>query len=116
MQVQIERLQLAVGRLEAHARTNASEFNAHEFAVFSQWGEDGLIEYLVSRVPIDRPDFVEFGVEDYREANTRYLLMTRNWRGLVFDGSEAHVRSIKEDDISWRYELEARCAFVTREN
>lgn len=116
MQSQLERLQLAVGRLEGLARARESDFNAHEFGVFSQWGEDGLIEYLVSRVAIERTDFVEFGVEDYREANTRYLLMTRNWRGLVIDGSEAHVRSIKADDISWRFELEARCAFVTREN
>ena len=28
----------------------------------------------------------------------------------------AHVASIRADDVSWRYELEARCAFVTREN
>jgi hypothetical protein len=116
MQAQLERLQLAVGRLEGRAVARETDFGAHEFGVFSQWGEDGLIEYLVSHVPIEHTDFVEFGVEDYREANTRYLLMTRNWRGLVIDGSEAHVRSIKADDISWRYELEARCAFVTREN
>ncbi len=117
VQVQLERLQLAVGRLEGLVRArDGGDFQAHEYGVFSQWGEDGLIAYLVSTVPIERPWFVEFGVEDYKEANTRYLLMTRNWRGLVIDGSEAHVRSIREDDLSWRFELEARCAFVTREN
>jgi hypothetical protein len=117
MQAQLERLQLAVGRLECLARTReGGDFNAHEYGVFSQWGEDGLIAYLVSHVPIERPWFVEFGVEDYREANTRFLLATRNWRGLVLDGSEAHVKTIKADDLSWRYELDARCAFVTRDN
>ncbi len=114
---QLERLQLAVGRVEGLLRAQAGgDFNAHEFGVFSQWGEDGLIAYLLARVPIDRAWFVEFGVEDYREANTRFLLQTRNWRGLVIDGSEAHVRSIPEDDTPWRHELEARCAFVAREN
>jgi hypothetical protein len=118
MQAQLERLQLSVGRLEArfNARDASDDFNAHEFTVFSQWGEDGLIDFLVSHVAIADPSFVEFGVETYREANTRYLLMTRNWRGLVIDGSEANVRAIKADDVSWRYELDARCAFITRDN
>jgi hypothetical protein len=67
-------------------------------------------------VPIERPWFIEFGVEDYREANTRYLLMTQNWRGLVLDGSESHVRAIKADALYWRHDLDARCAFITRDN
>jgi hypothetical protein len=115
-QAQIERLQLAVGRLEALARARETNFHAHEFSVFSQWGEDGLIAYLTSCVPIERRWFVEFGVESYREANTRFLLMTHNWRGLVLDGSEQHIQDIKDEEISWRHELDARCAFVTRDN
>ena len=116
-QAQLERLQIAVGRLEGMVRAReGGDFKAHEYGVFSQWGEDGLIAYLVSRVKIDRPWFVEFGVEDYREANTRFLLVAQNWRGLVIDGSDANIRAIRSDDISWRHELDARCAFVTREN
>jgi hypothetical protein len=115
--VQLERVHLAVGRLEERMNERAGgDFNAHELGVFSQWGEDGLIAYLIGRVPIERPWFVEFGVDDYREANTRYMLMTRNWRGLVIDGSEANVNTIKADALSWRHDLDARCAFVTREN
>ena len=117
LHAQLERLQLAVGRLEERVGPRDShEFTSHELSVFSQWGEDGLIAYLASRVPIEDRSFVEFGVEDYREANTRYLLMTRNWRGLVIDGSAANISAIKADDISWRFELTARCAFVTRDN
>ena len=116
-QAQLERLQVAVGRLELAVRArDGGAFHEHELGVFSQWGEDGLIAYLVARVPIERRWFVEFGVENYREANTRFLLMTQNWRGLVLDGSEQHVRDIKADDVSWRYELDAVCAFVTRDN
>jgi hypothetical protein len=117
LHAQLERLQVAVGRLEERVgSSDPRAFNSHELSVFSQWGEDGLIAYLLSRVPIEDPSFVEFGVEDYREANTRYLLMTRNWRGLVIDGSPANVSAIKADDISWRFELTALCAFVTRDN
>ena len=34
---------------------------------FSQWGEDGIIEWLVSQIPGIPKSFVEFGVEDYVE-------------------------------------------------
>ncbi len=116
-QAQVEKLQVAVGRLEGLVRgRDTGTFREHEYGVFSQWGEDGLIEYLVSRVPIERPWFIEFGVENYREANTRFLLVTRNWRGLVIDGSEDNIQDIRDDNVSWRHELEARCSFITREN
>lgn len=87
-----------------------------EFSVFSQWGEDGIIDWLVSRCEGIPESFVEFGVEDYRESNTRFLLQHRNWRGLVIDASSDHVTSIKGDHLSWRHELIAVCAFITRDN
>src|SRR5579859_7257876 len=57
-----------------------------EFRVFSQWGEDGIIQYLLSKVAIAHDTFVEFGVGNYRESNTRFLLTNNNWRGLIIDG------------------------------
>mgnify|MGYP006148244851 CR=1 FL=1 len=35
--------------------------------------------------------FVEFGVETFTEANCRFLLQNRNWKGLVMDGSAANI-------------------------
>lgn len=87
-----------------------------EFRGFSQWGEDGIIDWLLSRLKGIPETFIEFGVEDYRESNTRLLLYLRNWRGLVMDGSEAHVRSIQSQDIYWRYDLAAKCAFIDKDN
>ena len=61
-----------------------------EFQVFSQFGEDGIIQFLVgTRVPIENEVFVEFGVENYAESNTRFLLVHDNWRGLIMDGGES---------------------------
>lgn len=87
-----------------------------EFRVFSQWGEDGIIQHLLRHVDACVPTFVEFGVEDYREANTRFLLISGNWRGLVIDGSLAHVDAIQRDAIYWRHDLTAVCAFINAEN
>ena len=83
-----------------------------EFSAFSQWGEDGIINWLVGMLPGIPRTFVEFGVVDYLEANTRLLLQMHNWRGLVMDGSEANVASIKQQDVSWRHDLTAKCAFI----
>jgi len=114
-----DRLRMLVGVGQA-ARVrqlpDGSPLREAEFAVFSQWGEDGIIEYLVSRIDVPVPTFVEFGVEDYRESNTRFLLSHRNWRGLVIDGSIEHVGSIRNSWLTWQHDLTATHAFVTAEN
>ena len=93
--LELERLRLQIGRAEA-ARVATLPADAPladaEFQVFSQFGEDGIIQHLVSKVPVANDVFVEFGVEDYTESNTRFLLVNNNWRGLVLDGSDAHKR------------------------
>jgi hypothetical protein len=87
-----------------------------EFKVFSQFGDDGIIQYLVHRLQPLPDTFVEFGVENYRESNTRFLLLNNNWRGLVLDGDENSINYIQQDEIYWRHTLTARRAFITRDN
>ena len=87
-----------------------------EFRVYSQWGEDGILEWLIQRLPISSKRFIEFGVEHYREANTRFLLMNRNWAGLVMDASMEKIQGVCQDEIFWRYDLKAVSAFIHRDN
>lgn len=87
-----------------------------EFSAYSQWGEDGVIDWLIDRLPGIPPTFIEFGVENYQESNTRLLLQLRNWSGLVLDGSHKHIDDIKNQDIYWRHELSAMCAFIDKDN
>lgn len=113
-----EQLALAVGRTEARAVRTAdiNDLREAEFRVFSQWGEDGIIQYLISQVAIDRPIFVEFGVEDYSESNTRFLLQNDHWRGLILDSGTDHIRFLDQGELRWRYSIEARSAFLDRDN
>lgn len=92
--------------------------NIHEseFKVFSQHGDDGIIQFLVDYLEIKNKSFVEFGVENYLEANTRYLLIENNWRGLILDGSKKHMDYVKFDQIYWKYNLTAVNAFITKGN
>jgi hypothetical protein len=87
-----------------------------EFKVFSQFGDDGIIQYLITAIDIPHQVFIEFGVENYKESNTRFLLVNNNWRGLVIDGSEFHIQSIRDSDLYWKHELTAACRFVTKDN
>ncbi|MFO7654957.1 MAG: hypothetical protein R6X25_14235 [Candidatus Krumholzibacteriia bacterium] len=127
----LELLQEALGRVESRQARSldpvpdgaanstlrpGEALRPHEFRVFSQWGEDGIIRHLVDTVPVPRPLFVEIGVERYEEANTRFLLVDRNWSGLVIDGKPSHVAHIRQSRIYWLHNLKAVEAFVTREN
>jgi hypothetical protein len=87
-----------------------------EFKVFSQWGDDGIIQYLLAKVDFPNKTFIEFGVETYRESNTRYLLINNKWHGMVIDGSPSHIDYIKKDVISWAHHLYAECAFIKKDN
>jgi hypothetical protein len=109
-------IQEALGRIEARQTQNAKTLREAEFRVFSQWGEDGIIQFLIRHVSIDRRVFVEFGVQNYQESNTRFVLANNNWSGLVIDGSAENVDSIRKSDIYWQHTLEAEHAFITSDN
>jgi hypothetical protein len=93
-----------------------SDFRKVGFSVFSQWDEDGIIQYLISKIRIENETFIEFGVENYEESNTRFLLLNNHWRGLVLDASEPDIRYIQTDRIYWQFDLQAKQAWVTKDN
>ena len=99
--------------LENSKITNTSDA---EFQIFSQWGEDGIIQFLLKNVHISNRTFVEFGVENYQEANTRWLVEGHNWSGLIIEGNKNMVEEIKADPIYWKYNLKAVCSFISAEN
>ncbi len=114
-----ERQLLLAGRTASWAvrsLTRLKYLSDAEFRVTSQWGEDGIIDWLVERLPIANRTFVEFGVENYREANTRFLLQNRNWRGLVLDGNERYMADLRAEALYWRHDVIARAAFITPDN
>jgi hypothetical protein len=87
-----------------------------EFKVFSQFGDDGIIQWLIHHLDIPNKTFLEFGVGDYRESNTRFLLMNNNWSGLVMDSSRKNIKKIVNSEYYWKFELTARQAFITCDN
>jgi len=110
---------LALGALlsnQQHITPPPVNFNDFEFKIFSQWGDDGLIQYLIKNITIENKIFIEFGVGDYSESNTRFLMMNNNWKGFVMDSSEENMRKLKNQKWFWKYSLKAQTAFITKEN
>lgn len=87
-----------------------------EFKVFSQFGDDGIIQWLINNIDIDNEFFVEFGVENYKEANTKFLMFNNNCSGFVMDGSSKNIENLKKQDYFWKYNLNAKDVFITKEN
>ena len=75
-------------------------------------GEDGILSWLTDLIENIPKTFIEFGVSDYQESNTRYLLQSRNWSGLVLDGLEENITHIRQQNYYWRHELIAKRAFI----
>lgn len=97
------------GFIAAHLHGNARhadplKLGRHEFSVFSQGGEDGIIAEIFRRIGTASKTFVEIGLEDGRECNTR-LLLSQGWTGLWIEGSPRCGELIRKN---FRPELEAK--------
>jgi hypothetical protein len=97
-------------------KQHVSSLHDVEFRVYSQWGDDGIIQWIISHLPSIPKRFIEFGVEDYSESNTRFLMVNNNWTGLVMDGSPENIYRLRRRKWFWRYGLTALPCFVTRDN
>ena len=87
-----------------------------EFQVYSQWGEDGIIDWLINKYPEIPKIFLEIGTQDYKESNTRFLLINKNWNGFIIEADKAAVKDIKSQRIYWKHNLRAINEFITKDN
>ena len=76
--------QLQDRELEAHA-TGTVDLRTSELKVFSQNGEDGVIDALVRAIGVESKFFVEFGVEDGLNPTQRLLAEVFEWAGLFIE-------------------------------
>jgi len=78
-------------------RTGESVLNRHERRLFSQNGEDGILEAIFERVKPLSQTFVEFGVEDGSECNTAYLVRNKRWSGYFIEGDPVKYRALERN-------------------
>jgi len=106
---------LAIATLrERHAGIRAA-LSASEMKVFSQNGEDGVIAEIFARIGTESRFFVEFGVEDGRECNTRFLADVLGWGGVYFEVDDRGFQLLKARMCN-RTDIRVLQEMVTPEN
>ena len=73
--------------------------------IFSQFGEDGIIDFLLYKLNLTNDiAFLEIGTGDYEEANTRFLCETRSCRGLLIDKIK-DLKFVQKRDFFWKNDI-----------
>lgn len=98
------------------SQISSTNIRDYEFKIFSQWGEDGIIQYIVNNIEIKNKTFIEFGVEDFSESNCRFLMQKNYWSGYVIDGSSDNIENLRNSDYFWKNRIVAQDAFITKDN
>lgn len=80
---------------ETLSRLSPHSLNRFAHCVYSQNGEDGIIEEIFRRLKIENGFFAEFGAADgISLSNTRYLWQ-KGWSGVMIDNSEVLYQRMK---------------------
>ncbi|KAJ3285431.1 hypothetical protein HDU76_008142, partial [Blyttiomyces sp. JEL0837] len=74
--------------LKGHQYLNfIHKIESRERRIYSQYNEDGIIEYIFDNISPVSKYYVEFGTENCSECTTRYLYEIYGWDGLLIDGN-----------------------------
>ncbi len=95
---------------------DVKNLNQVEYKVFSQNGEDGIIDFLLNRLNIQNPKFLEIGVGDYKESNTRYIFMKSPNRGMIIDNVKNLKQKVSKHVKLWKGDLTIVEKTITSEN
>jgi hypothetical protein len=81
----------------ARGRFEALDLSEYEYRVFSQGGEDGVIEKLFEIIEPSSRFAVEFGCSDgVTGSNVRNLIIHYGWSGLLMDGNPEAITKAKK--------------------
>jgi len=76
------------------------DLNLFEKKIYSQDGEDGILEAIFCKIRATNKYAVEFGVGNGEECNTRYLLTRKGWQGLQMDLGDDLPPTIKKEYVT----------------
>lgn len=102
--------------LNNHLKTTRKHLWEYEVKVFSQWGEDGIISFLLHRLGIVKPNVLEIGAGNFTECNSRFIVESFHANAYLVDGRDDLVSSVFNSGLLWKSALFAESVFVTRGN
>jgi hypothetical protein len=101
-------------REKGFARKHPSCLMNFEQRVVSQNGEDGIIQEIFRRIGTTDKFFVEFGIQNGQECNTRNLLEHYGWSGVWMEGSPELADRARHD--FGKFPVKVLHRFLTTEN
>jgi hypothetical protein len=84
--------------------------------IYSQWGEDGILDYLCDCLGVERPKVLEVGAGNFTECNSRFLVEFRNASATLVDANTNLEKNVKESDLFWKTHLYAITKWVSTSN
>ena len=94
-------IEISIGEIKVNQGVILAELNRskeskniqnYEFKVFSQWGEDGIIQKLIDSVDIENKTFIEFGVADFSESDCRFVMFKENWSEFSINSTVKNIK------------------------
>ena len=80
-------------------------FSNYFKTIYSQCGEDGILEEIINRASIENNYYIEFGAGNGIEiSNTAHLRINKNWTGLLLEGDVLKIPENAES-INLKHEL-----------
>lgn len=87
-----------------------------EVKVFSQWGEDGILDFICETLKLSKPKVVEIGAGNFIECNSRFLAENRNASIVAIDARTDLTSEVKKMSIYWKTHIFPISQIVTPDN
>ena len=116
----IENLKFSIGAANVSAlksaRSSFRDLWDAEVKVFSQWGEDGILDFLCDKTKLSKPKVIEIGAGQFQECNSRFICESRNASAVLIDSDSNLVKTLEVSELLWKNHIFAIQEFVTSEN
>ena len=86
------------------------------FKVYSQWEEDGIIDFLVSSLNIRKPRILELGAGNFLESNSRYICEYSSAAAYVVDAREDLPKGVSSSGLEWKTHIFSEVTWITPTN
>jgi hypothetical protein len=117
---ELRSLQFAIGQgAILSSRIHSSNFQDlwdAEVKVYSQWGEDGILDFLCEKLKISKPNVIELGSGDFQECNSRFLFENRNANIFAVDAREDLNSTVTRNNETWKSHLFSKQTWITPDN
>ncbi len=117
---EIERVKNKMENIEKNQKNSylkslgLNNLELNEFKIYSQNGEDGVINYIFKKIGSKTKKFAEIGIEEGKECNTRNLVENFGWSGIMIEGNKKEAKVAM--DFYGKYPVKIINTFVTDKN